>query len=251
MRDSAGPKVCLNCCLIPKSCPTLCDSHGLWRTRLLCPWNFPGQNTGVGCYFLLQGIFPHQGWNPHLLLHRWILYHWATWEAPQKIVANNLPRASYPLSIGKEFSNLAFNLWIYSTRSYSTDKQTGQRVMLHNWEPTANGQKSQDSDWAWIPPQYTGSAMNTIGEEADHHSTNRNTASSCLYQKAEVRLFRRPVSSALSFSSSLFCLSIKFCWNSREERGRVMLADKGCHCLLIRTDEGHPSAMSGCFFFNF
>ena len=27
----------------------------------------PGKNTGVGCYFLLQGIFPTQGWNPHLL----------------------------------------------------------------------------------------------------------------------------------------------------------------------------------------
>ena len=30
-------------------------------TRLLCPWNFPGKNTGVGCYFLLQQIFPTQG----------------------------------------------------------------------------------------------------------------------------------------------------------------------------------------------
>ena len=29
-------------------------------TRLLCPWNFPGKNTGVGCHFLLQGIFPIQ-----------------------------------------------------------------------------------------------------------------------------------------------------------------------------------------------
>ena len=29
--------------------------------RLLCPWDFPGRNTGVGCYFLLQGIFPAPG----------------------------------------------------------------------------------------------------------------------------------------------------------------------------------------------
>ena len=27
----------------------------------LCPWNFPGKNTGVLCHFLLQGIFPTQG----------------------------------------------------------------------------------------------------------------------------------------------------------------------------------------------
>ena len=28
-----------------------------------CPWNFPGKNTGEGYHFLLQGIFPIQGWN--------------------------------------------------------------------------------------------------------------------------------------------------------------------------------------------
>ena len=28
----------------------------LYPTRLLCPRNFPGRNTGAGCYFLLQGI---------------------------------------------------------------------------------------------------------------------------------------------------------------------------------------------------
>ena len=27
--------------------------HGLEPTRLLCPWDFPGKNTGVGCHFLL------------------------------------------------------------------------------------------------------------------------------------------------------------------------------------------------------
>ena len=36
-------------------------------TRLLCPWDSPGKNTGVGWYFLLQGIFLIQGSNPHLL----------------------------------------------------------------------------------------------------------------------------------------------------------------------------------------
>ena len=41
--------------------------HGLQPTRLLCPRNFPGKNTGVGCHFLLQGIFPTQRSNPHLL----------------------------------------------------------------------------------------------------------------------------------------------------------------------------------------
>ena len=37
--------------------------HGLELTRLLRPWNFSGKSTGVGCHFLLQGIFPTQGSN--------------------------------------------------------------------------------------------------------------------------------------------------------------------------------------------
>ena len=41
--------------------------HGLQPARLLCPWDFPGKHTGVGCHFLLQGIFPTQRWNPSLL----------------------------------------------------------------------------------------------------------------------------------------------------------------------------------------
>ena len=60
------------CCFIAKSFPTLLRPHGLWLARLLCPWDFPGKNTGVGCHFLLQGIFPTQGSNPHLLR----LLHW-------------------------------------------------------------------------------------------------------------------------------------------------------------------------------
>ena len=51
-----------------QSCPTLCD-------LMDCPWNSPGKNTGGGCHFLLQGIFPTQGLNPSLLHCRQILYH--------------------------------------------------------------------------------------------------------------------------------------------------------------------------------
>ena len=58
--------------------------HGLQPARLLCPWHSPGKNTGVGCHFLPQGIFPTQGSNWHLLHCRRILYHWATREARWK-----------------------------------------------------------------------------------------------------------------------------------------------------------------------
>ena len=52
---------------------TLCYSRAVVH-RLLCPWNFPGRNTGTGCHFFLQGIFQTQGSNPHLL-------HLPHWEA--------------------------------------------------------------------------------------------------------------------------------------------------------------------------
>ena len=46
-----------------QSCLTLCHPMGC---SLLCPWSFPGKNTGVGCHFLLQGIYLTQGLNSSL-----------------------------------------------------------------------------------------------------------------------------------------------------------------------------------------
>ena len=46
----------------------------VYPTRLLCPWDFPGRNTGVGCCALLQGIFPTQRLNPGALRFRQIVY---------------------------------------------------------------------------------------------------------------------------------------------------------------------------------
>ena len=80
-----------------KSCPTVLWPHGLWPAKLLCPWNLPGKNTGMGCHSLLQGIF--QGSNPSLL-------HWQadsfTTEPPRK-----------PLTMNTLFkSNLRFLFWV-------------------------------------------------------------------------------------------------------------------------------------------
>ena len=58
------------------SCSVALDSAIPWTvaTRLLCPWNSPGKNTGVGCQSLLQRIFPSQGLSPSLLHCRQILH---------------------------------------------------------------------------------------------------------------------------------------------------------------------------------
>ena len=73
--------VCMHACSV-----AIVMSDSLWPnspkpSRLLCPWDSPGENTGVGCPALLQGIFPTQGLNLYLLQCRWILYYWATGEA--------------------------------------------------------------------------------------------------------------------------------------------------------------------------
>ena len=64
----AGQKT-LTCCSVVKSCLSLCNPMDY--ARPLCPWGSPGNNTRVGCHFLLQGIFSGQGSNPHFL-HWWV-----------------------------------------------------------------------------------------------------------------------------------------------------------------------------------
>ena len=82
--DSGQIKKCQNHSECYPLIPTLCDPIDYSPPKLLCPWNSPGKstgkknnnnNTGVGCRFLLQGIFLTQGLNPDLLHCRQILYH--------------------------------------------------------------------------------------------------------------------------------------------------------------------------------
>ena len=49
-------------------------SDSLWAHGLYNSWNSPGQNIGVGSLFLLQEIFPTEGWNPRLTHCRQIHY---------------------------------------------------------------------------------------------------------------------------------------------------------------------------------
>ena len=55
--------------------PNSLQPHWLYPVRLLCPWNSLGENSGLDCHFLLQGIILTQGLNLGLLHCRQILYH--------------------------------------------------------------------------------------------------------------------------------------------------------------------------------
>ena len=61
LKSSIAQALCVHACsVVSDSLPP----HGLQPTRLLCPWNSPVKNTGVGSHFLLLGIFPTQESNP-------------------------------------------------------------------------------------------------------------------------------------------------------------------------------------------
>ena len=66
---------------------------GLQPARLLRPWDSPGKSTGVGCHFLLQGIFPTQGSNPGLPHCRLVVLFLVFWDLPAVFYSGytNLP----------------------------------------------------------------------------------------------------------------------------------------------------------------
>jgi len=68
-------KCCAVLCLVTQLCPTLCEPVDCSQPGSSVHGDSPDKNTGVGCYALLQGIFPTQGLNPGLPHCRWILYH--------------------------------------------------------------------------------------------------------------------------------------------------------------------------------
>ena len=57
---------------VAQLCPTLCDPIDCSPPGSSFPGNSPGEGTGAGCHFLLQGIFLTQGLNLSLLC----LLHW-------------------------------------------------------------------------------------------------------------------------------------------------------------------------------
>ena len=57
---------------------------------------FPGQASGAGCHFLLQGIFLTEGLNPDLLHCGQILHCWATGEACNGILLSHRENEAMP-----------------------------------------------------------------------------------------------------------------------------------------------------------
>ena len=107
-----------------------------------CPWGFPGKNTGVGCHFLLLGIFPTQGSNLQLLNCRRILYHWVNREAehPWQLKNYNQRRDFIIISLGLRLLSLELD-YVYISLSvkflvkiYLQSCTTLRKWIYENWQ---------------------------------------------------------------------------------------------------------------------
>ena len=135
------------------------DFATLWtvaQLQFLCPWDSPGKNSGVGCHFFLQGIFPSLGSNLHLL-------HWQadsfTTETSGKPIRNWIGSSNWLFrflcSIAKYLImisilyNLGYNLkvemiWLYSQITWSLqafvwkDDEEHLIMLRNNFPLTAN-----------------------------------------------------------------------------------------------------------------
>ena len=76
--------MCVCVCVRAQSCPALCDSMDCSLPHSSFHWILQGKNIGVSCHAFLQGIFPTQEWNPHLLC----LLHWQVDSLPLSHLGN-------------------------------------------------------------------------------------------------------------------------------------------------------------------
>ena len=136
-------------------CSVVSDSlrpHGLYPTRLLCPWDFPGNSTIAVCHFLLQGIFPTRESNPGLPHCRQTLYHlrlrtlhyletnfrtWLVTLLPLSVdIGTFLGMPSVTISVGSNLTILqaASESWsgkVTNTQAKDSEKSSSQYLLSH------------------------------------------------------------------------------------------------------------------------
>ena len=98
----------------------------------------PGMNTGVGCHFLLQGIFPTQGSNPGFLHCRRILYHLSYQESPRI-----LEWVAYPFSRGSSQPRNQTGVSCIAGRFF-TSRATREAHWLWRWADVGEGEGKAD-----------------------------------------------------------------------------------------------------------
>ena len=119
-------------CSAAQSCPTV-GPHGMWPTRLFCPWDFPAKKIGVGCHFLLQGICQTQGLNPYLLR----LLYWQVDSLPLSHLRSLYHHMTDDLLIGS-----FVYCWLFPSRRCAPGEQELPSISDHCCAPAI-----QNSTW--------------------------------------------------------------------------------------------------------
>ena len=158
--------------------------HGLQPTRLLCPWNSPDENIGVGSHSLLPGIFPTQESNPTLPTMQ-------ASEPAEKLIPRSLnpgPTGSdgeeSACSVGDPSSipgsgrppgeGIGYSLQ-YSWASLVTQTVNNLPTMLGTWvqslDPLEKRMASHSSNLAWrIPWTEEPSGLQSMGLQRFRHN---------------------------------------------------------------------------------
>ena len=78
-------------------------------TRLLCPWDFPGKSTELGCHFFLHGPFQTQGSNPSFPTSPSLQTEFFTTESPGELIqiCMRFQRDQFVVSLTSVISNPA------------------------------------------------------------------------------------------------------------------------------------------------
>ena len=123
-------------------------------TRLLCPWDFLGKNTGVYCHFLLQGFFPTKGSNPCLL--HWqadslSLSHQGSHCTHGSLYMSMLlsqlipPSPSLPVSMSPSVHcSTIYNSWDMEATCISINRRMDKEDVAHIYNRTLSHKKEQN-----------------------------------------------------------------------------------------------------------
>ena len=136
--------------------------HGLWSTRLLCPWDFPGQSTRMAYHFLFQGIFPTQGSNQGLPHCGQMLYLWATREANLDSILKSkditLPTKIHIAMVHQSYGFSSSYVWMWELdhkEGWVPKNRCLQTVVLEKTPESPLGSKEiqpvhPKGNWLWI-----------------------------------------------------------------------------------------------------
>ena len=132
-------------CLVTQLCLILWDSVYCSSPGSSVHGDSPGENTGVGCHVLLQGIFPTQGLNPGLLHCRQILYRLSHQGSPRI-----LEWVAYPFSRGSSWPGNQTGVSCIAGRFF-TSWATRETQILHYVSIKHKGVKICHGWKAWQP----------------------------------------------------------------------------------------------------